>query len=447
MGTALARTLGPLSLWGLGVGYVISGMYFGWNLGLPEAGPVGFLVATLLVTVTYVAFVLGYAELACALPRAGGAFVYATRAFGPWVGLLAGVGQWVEFVFAPPAIAAAIGAYLSLFFPSVPPNAFAVAAYVVFTLVNMRGVSISAALELGMAALAVFELLVFAAVSLPHFSMATFVADQTPRGALGVLSGVPFAIWFYLGIEGLANVAEEARDPARDIPRGFGAAMATLVLLAVVVLFAAVGVAGWRAVVYPPGSEVASDSPLPLALGRIVAASHPLYRMLIGIGLFGLLASFHGILLAAGRITFEFGRVGWAPAVVGKLSARGTPTPALLVNLVLGCAALATGKTADIITLSVLGALVLYGVSTLALLSLRRRLPDLARPYLTPLYPVTPIVALCGIALSLVAVVVSNPRMSALFALLVALAYGWLLAFVPRERRDALGRQEAPADA
>ncbi|NUO54403.1 MAG: ethanolamine permease, partial [Polyangiaceae bacterium] len=76
-GTELKRTLGPLMLWGLGVGYVISGMYFGWNLGLKEGGPYGMLAATLLVTLMYVTFVLGYAELSCAMPRAGGAFIYA----------------------------------------------------------------------------------------------------------------------------------------------------------------------------------------------------------------------------------------------------------------------------------------------------------------------------------------------------------------------------------
>ena len=92
-------------LWGLGVGYVISGMYFGWNLGLPQGGPFGLLIATLLVTLMYGAFVFSYAELACAIPKAGGAFDYAHQAFGPRLGFLAGVAQWVEFVFAPPAIA------------------------------------------------------------------------------------------------------------------------------------------------------------------------------------------------------------------------------------------------------------------------------------------------------------------------------------------------------
>src|ERR1051325_3174106 len=83
--TQLQKTLGPVLIWGLGVGYVISGMYFGWNLGLPEGGPYGLLLATVVVTVLYVSFVLGYAELACALPRAGGVFVYPSRAVRPHV--------------------------------------------------------------------------------------------------------------------------------------------------------------------------------------------------------------------------------------------------------------------------------------------------------------------------------------------------------------------------
>ena len=124
--TQLSRTLGPIMIWGLGVGYVISGMYFGWNLGLPEGGPYGMVAATIAVTVLYITFVLGYAELSCALPRAGGAFVYTSRAFGPHVVCLGGVAQLVEYVLAPPAIAFAIGGYINQAVPAIPIAAIAV---------------------------------------------------------------------------------------------------------------------------------------------------------------------------------------------------------------------------------------------------------------------------------------------------------------------------------
>src|SRR6266478_3157117 len=227
--TELKKALGPVMLWGLGVGYVISGMYFGWNLGLPLGGTWGMLAATVVATILYVTFIFGYTELACAIPRAGGAFDFGLRAFGPVGGFLLGVAQLVEFLFAPPAIAMAIGAYFNLFFPSVPRGAIAVAAYVVFTALNAWGVRQAAAFELAVTVAAVGELLLFCAVTAPHFDGAAFVRNGLPHGWSGAFACLPFAIWLYLGIEGVANVAEEARDPQRDVARGFGWAMATLV--------------------------------------------------------------------------------------------------------------------------------------------------------------------------------------------------------------------------
>ena len=104
----LKRTLGPLMLWGLGVGYVISGMYFGWNLGLAAGGTLGLAIATFFIIILYITFTFSYTELACAIPKAGGVFDYTTRAMGADLGFISGMAQIIEFVFAPPAIAAAM---------------------------------------------------------------------------------------------------------------------------------------------------------------------------------------------------------------------------------------------------------------------------------------------------------------------------------------------------
>src|ERR671927_424972 len=129
----LLRSLGPVMLWGLGVGYVISGMYFGWNLGLEKGGTLGLAIATFFIIIMYVTFTFSYTELACAIPKAGGAFDYATRAFGKDIGFITGMAQNIEFIFAPPAIAFAIGAYFHLFFPSLPILFIAIGAYILFT--------------------------------------------------------------------------------------------------------------------------------------------------------------------------------------------------------------------------------------------------------------------------------------------------------------------------
>ena len=221
----------------------------------------------------------------------------------------------------------------------------------------------------------------------------------------------------------MANVAEEAINPQRTILIGFGSAIVTLVVLCILTFASSVGVAGWEAIVYKPDGTT-SDSPLPLALNKIVGGNNILYHLLITIGLFGLIASFHGIILAAGRASFEFGRVKMAPAFLGKIHPRfQTPSNALIINMIVGIVALLTGKTAEIITISVFGALTLYIVSMVALLQLRKKEPGLERPFKAPMYPVFPVVALIIAVVSLVAMTIYNLKLALVYFLLMGLCF------------------------
>lgn len=404
----LNRTLTPLMLWGLGVGYVISGMYFGWNLGLEKGGTMGLAIATFFIILLYVTFTFSYAELASAIPKAGGGFDYSRRAFGDTWGFITGMAQNIEFIFAPPAIAFAIGAYFNLFFPDIPILVIAIISYIIFTALNIRGVKISALFELGITLFAVGELLLFAGITLPHFSSEAFFNHSLPNGISGIFAALPFAIWFFLGLEGVANVAEETIHPQRTISVGFSSALITLVLLCIFVFMGAVGVGGWENVVYKPDGST-SDSPLPLALINIVGEHNFLYHLLITVGLFGLIASFHGLILASGRVSYEFGKVGFAPPVFGKIHPGfRTPANALLLNMGIGIIALLTGKTAEIITIAVFGALFLYLFSTLSLIKLRISEPELPRPFKVPFYPLFPYTALLITLVALLAMIVFN---------------------------------------
>lgn len=421
--SVLKRSLTPVMLWGLGVGYVISGMYFGWNLGLEQGGTLGLAIAAFFIIIMYVTFTFSYAELACAVPKAGGAFDYASRALGTGAGFIAGMAQNIEFIFAPPAIAFAIGAYFNLFFPQIPILTIAIFAYILFTALNISGVKAAALFELVITILAVAELLLFAGITLPHFEIKNLQQNAFPHGWQGVFAAIPFAIWFFLGIEGVANVAEEAIHPQRTILFGFGSAILTLVILCVLTFAGSVGIAGWQAVVYK-ADGTASDSPLPLALGYIVGNNHFLYHLLITVGLFGLIASFHGLILAGGRSSFEFGRVQFAPAFIGKIHSKfRTPANALLVNMIIGIIALITGKTAEIITISVFGALTLYIVSMTALLQLRKKEPGLERPFKVPFYPFFPVTALVIAVISFVAMIIFNFKIAVIYFLLMSICY------------------------
>ena len=89
--TALKKVLKPVHLWAIAVGLVISGEYFGWNYGWGVAGTMGFLIATLVVTVLYICFIFSFTELTTGIPHAGGPFAYAYKAFGPVGALVAGM--------------------------------------------------------------------------------------------------------------------------------------------------------------------------------------------------------------------------------------------------------------------------------------------------------------------------------------------------------------------
>ncbi|MDP1747420.1 MAG: ethanolamine permease [Bacteroidota bacterium] len=420
---SLKKSLTPLMLWGLGVGYVISGMYFGWNLGLEKGGTLGLAIATFFIIILYVTFTFSYSELACAIPKAGGVFDYAGRALGKDVGFIAGMAQNIEFIFAPPAIAFAIGAYFNLIFPQFDILWVAITVYVIFTLLNIYGVKAAATFELIVTLLAVIELLIFAGVTLPHFQAENLTRNALPYGYTGIFAALPFAIWFFLGIEGVANVAEETINPQKDILKGFGSAIITLVVLCVLTFVAAIGVGGWEAIVFNAEGGT-SDSPLPMAMAMIVGGNSLLFHMLLTVGLFGLVASFHGLMLAGGRSTLEFGKAGYAPTFTGKVDPKfQTPANALLVNTAIGIIVLLTGKTTEIITMAVFGALTLYVIAMISLIALRKKEPQLERPFRVPFYPLSPILALIIAVVSLVSMTYYNFDLALIYFGLLVVSY------------------------
>ena len=134
----LKRVLKPIHLWAIAVSLVISGEYFGWNFGWKSAGTIGFLIATLVITIMYITFIFSYTELTTSIPHAGGAFAYAYRAMGPIGGLVAGYATLIDFLFATPAIAFGLGAYLHFLDPDIPVLYSALFFNVVFIVINIE---------------------------------------------------------------------------------------------------------------------------------------------------------------------------------------------------------------------------------------------------------------------------------------------------------------------
>ncbi len=442
----LSKTLGTWQLWGIAVGLVISGEYFGWSYGWAAAGTLGFFVTSVFIAAMYTTFIFSFTELTTSIPHAGGPFAYARHAFGPFGGYVAGTATLVEFLFAPPAIALAIGAYMNVQFPGLDPKHVAVGAYLVFMTLNIVGVQIAATFELVVTLLAIFELLVFMGVVAPGFSVANLVKggwagqDSFSAAAIpGIFAAVPFAIWFFLAIEGVAMAAEEAKDPKRSIPVAYVSGILTLLVLAIGVMFFAGGAGDWTQL-----SNI--NDPLPKAMQYIVGENSGWTHMLVWLGMFGLIASFHGIILGYSRQIFALARANYLPHWFAEVHPRfKTPHRAILAGGVVGIAAIYSDQliqfggqtlTANIVTMSVFGAIVMYITSMLSLFKLRKSEPGMERPFKAPFYPWFPLFALLGALICLGTMVYYNPAVAGVFFGMLALGYIVFIA-VKRERETA----------
>ncbi len=417
----LHRSLQARHLWGLAVGLVISGEYFGWNYGWSVAGTLGFLVATALVALLYTTLVFSFTELTTAIPDAGGPYAYCHRAFGPGGGFLAGFSATIEFLFAPPAIAYGLGKYLHRILPFMGVEQAAIAVIIIFGLLNLFPIKFSARFEFGITILAVLELLIFIGVAIPHFEWARFAQDGFVGGWQGILAGIPYAIWFFLAIEGVAMAAEETVNPERNIPLGYLTGIGTLILLALGVMLGAGGVGDWKKLSL-------LDDPLPEAIAMSLGQSNPWVRIFAVLGLFGLIASLNGILLSASRQIFAASRAGLLPVALSRLNRYGAPAQAVCFTTVFGVIAIFSGKTDQLIVLSALGAVSMYGMVMAALFRLRKSEPHLVRPFRAPLFPWFPAIAFVLSIVSLIAIVVYNFKLSLIFlSLLTASWLGFVL--------------------
>jgi ethanolamine permease len=435
---ALKKPLRVLDIWALGVGVVVAGAYFGWNLGLKENGPVAVLLASLLVCLLYLAWVLALAELSVAMPFAGGPLAYGRRTSGPLLGFVMGWSMLLECLFAAIGTSIATGGYIAFLLNPEEPSPVVtmiagLATVLVFFLLQAWGVKEQSWAMLVMTYGAIFGLVLFWIVAASNFSWerAWLIEGQpfpATKGWRAVLDAVPYALWWLVMIETVALASEEAHEPHRTIPRGLAWAQLTLIVLVVLTWLFACGALD--------SQQIASDYPLAEVIRRIPAGRSPL--LLYGftvIALFGLIASFHGMLYGTSRQAFALGRAGYLPNFLGKVhSRRRTPIMALAVaSLIATGFVIANFFYKDAIAIAVLvstlTALIWYILAMICLCILRRREASLFKAYRAPVYRVLPVlVIILSVFAGVVYIGIENGRIvllltAALYA--VGLGYYW----------------------
>lgn len=436
---------GWILLAGLGVAYVISGDFSGWNLGLAVGGWGGLLIAFILMGIMYLGMVLGLAELSSALPATGAGYGFARRALGPLGGFATGVAVLIEYAVAPAAIATFIGGYIEALGLFGLTNSWPVylVTYIVFIGIHLYGVGEALKVMFGITAIAVVALVITVIGLAPHFEAANLfdiVPDGSagssaflPFGISGAIAALVYGIWFFLAVEGVPLAAEESTDPKRDMPRGIITAMLVLIVFGAAMLFLVPGAAGSAAM-------STSDSPLPEALR---AVNNPVLADIVNYaGLAGLIASFFSIVFAYSRQLFALSRAGYLPRFLSVTSKRHTPWLALIVPGTIGFLLAAfIGDGALLINIAVFGATLSYVLLNVSHIVLRIKEPHLERSYRTPGGIVTTGIALVLAVVALVATFVVDITAATITAIvfLIAIAYFWfysrhhLVANAPEE--------------
>ena len=464
---------GWVLLAGLGVAYVISGDFAGWNFGLGEGGWGGLLIATVLMAVMYTTMVFGLAELSSALPVAGAGYGFARRALGPLGGFATGTAILIEYAIAPAAIAAFIASYVQALglFGGLAPWVIYLIAYALFVGIHLYGVGEALRVMFVITAIAVVGLIITVIALVPEFSTdnlfnieptnAAGASDFLPFGYAGILAAFVYGIWFFLAIEGVPLAAEEARDPRRDMPKGIITGMLILLVFAALMLVLVPGASS-------SDQMQASGNPLPEALRIALGENSTIADIVNYIGLAGLIASFFSIIYAYSRQLFALSRAGYLPRALSVTSARKTPHLALIVPAAIGFLlvtiltygmdgpdeGLADGMAsagALLINIAVFGATVSYVLMMLSHIVLRRNEPDMPRPYRTPGGVATTGVALVLAVAAVIATFFVDQRAAGWTAVvfLAFLAYFWfysrhrLVGRAPEEEFAAIEQAES----
>jgi ethanolamine permease len=389
------------SLWALGVGAVISGHYSGWNLGLAN-GFGAMLIALLVIAAMYWGLVFSLAEMSPALPHTGAAYSFARSAMGPWGGMVTGLAESIEYILTPAVIVFFIGTYLSAIFDT--PEAYQpvwwAAAYAIFLVLNLLGVELSFRVSVIVTIGALAVLAVFWVSAIPHFDLHRWALNGGPwfpSGWTAVFSAMPFAVWLFLAIEQLPLAAEESADPKKDMPKGLIAGMATLMISALLTVFLNSGI-GSTEPDKMQGAAALAKSSEPLLDGFRVIYGAGAAKTLAFLAVIGLIASFHTIIYAYGRQIYSLSRAGYYLGFMSITSGRHkVPHMALFTGTALGLATMlivwfAAGEAdrgavigGTLLNMAVFGAMISYAMQGLSFILLRRNLPDIVRPYRSPL--------------------------------------------------------------
>jgi ethanolamine permease len=400
---SLLRILGPGHVWALGVGIVLVGEYMGWNFSVGKGGAIAALIACWVAGLLYTCVAMIDSEVTSTVAAAGGQYAQAKHIVGPLMAFNVGLflvfaytmleaanaitlGYLIQTVGGMTAMTDAAGEALVLH-----DKPFIVLTIMFLAWLNYRGVYATLTFNLVITAIAFIAIIIlFFAVKpwtteiLRHEELMTGL----PYGWIGVIAALHFGLWYYLGIEGTCQAAEEVRSPARSLPLGTMTGIMTLLIAATMTWYICAGLMPW---------EYLGQAVTPLFDAARFMDSMPLMVLLFIGTIFSTLASANGCINDASRAWFSMARDRYLPQWFGAVHPKYRTPYRSIVFLVPVALLFAYYAPLDqVITFSILSGLLGYTFMTFNVIMFRRKWPigTIQRGYVHPLHPLPALVLL-----------------------------------------------------
>ncbi len=394
---SLSRVLGPAHVWALGVGIVLVGEYTGWNFSADKGGALAALIICWVVGLLYTSVAMIDSEVTSTVAAAGGQYAQAKHIVGPLMAF--NVALYLVFAYTmlevsnAIVVADTIKAYAGEGFTDWHYRGVIATIILVLATLNYRGVLMTLNVNLVITAFAYLAIIVLFFSVQPWsqgevLKLGQMITPENalPYGWLGVIAGFHWGIWYYLGIEGTTQAAEEVRSPSRSLPYGTMAGMITLLIGASLTWYVCASLMPWQYLGF---------TYFPLLDAGKLTGSKTLEFLMFAATVLAATASANGCINDAARAWFSLGRDRYIPTWFSAVHPKyRTPYRSILFLVPIALAFAFTANLGQAITFSILSGVLHYTFMSLNIIMFRNKWPlgSIRRGYTHPFHPLPAIV-------------------------------------------------------
>jgi ethanolamine permease len=394
---SLSRVLGPAHVWALGVGIVLVGEYTGWNFAADKGGTLAALIICWVIGLLYTSVAMIDSEVTSTVAAAGGQYAQAKHIVGPLMAF--NVALYLVFAYTmlevsnSILIADTIKSYAGEGFSDWHYRGIIAATIVIFAALNYRGVLMTLNVNFVITALAYLAIIILFFSVQPWsqgavLKLGDMVTPENalPYGWIGVIAGFHWGIWYYLGIEGTTQAAEEVRSPARSLPYGTMSGIITLIIGASLTWYICASLMPWQYLGF---------TYYPLLDAGKLTGSKSLETLMFAATILSALASANGCINDAARAWFSLGRDRYLPTWFSAVHPHyRTPYRSIVFLVPIALAFAFIANLGQAITFSILSGVLHYTFMSVNIIMFRNKWPlgTIRRGYTHPFHPLPAIV-------------------------------------------------------